>query len=198
MLVDLEEGLCPREFGEYLDRKNRRVVDSTICCVDEDEELVTKNDPSRSFIPIEEFPDNIDFEYPEISGLSKDEEYEILSQGPVIMNFTEPTLVDDEKHLGRIVCAFADAKTGCIILIREKKCNITTADNCYESEIIADDDYERFYPRIRGTKALRDDVPLSMYDEKFRVGAHDNLKTMPDRKVQRMNRATLRAFRRKF
>lgn len=152
--------------------------------------MVTKNDPSRSFIPIEEFPENTDFDYPEVFGMPESEE-EFVFQGQVPDSFIEPVIIEDKNCFGKVICAFIDAKTGNITLIREKA-------PCNQLEITTDDIYEIFYHRIRGTKTLRDDAPISLYREKERTKLHDNLKTMPDRKVQRMNRATLRAIRKNF
>lgn len=142
---DLSEVLYPRLSGEFLDRKNRGVIDGMLYCEDEDEKRVNCNDPVRNrFIPIEEvIDDSVDFDYPELFGPKASEE--IIPQEPLAPNFAELTVIDNEKCLGRIICALVDTKTGSIHLIREEK-------RVNQPVIKTDDNYEDFHPRVRRKK----------------------------------------------
>lgn len=191
---DLGEELHSRISGEFLDRNCLKVIDKTLIQEDEDEQLVLQNDPSHSFVQIEEIADI--FDYPEVFNLTQEEEDKlVLSNEKTFQKntFIDPVLIEDEKHFGRIICAFTDAETGCIILMRENDCSVI-ASNYREAEIHTDDEYENFYPRVRGRKMLLDSEPISAYDEKIRTRAHQNLKTFSDRKIQRMNRKKLRSI----
>jgi len=178
-----------RTSGEMLDRHNRPAIE-TFITENEDEELVIENDPCHCWVCIED-----------VSDTYIPDGFHEVSQDPEI----EETIEDFEEtengnHFGKIISASINVETGIIILHREEIPSETISIDYQETakEILADDDFEAFYPRIMGKKVLQDDVDYNPYNGVYKIRSHDNLKTMSDQKLQRMCRKQLRAIRRKF
>lgn len=158
---NLGKNLHFRTSGENLDRFCLKIVDSTLCCDDEDEKRVTENDPNNSFVPIEEIADeSIDYNYPEVFGIAEQPEEVVVTEN-FSLNATEPTLIEDKCHFGRIACAFADAKTGCIILFREKE------EEVVKKEIETDDNKEHFYSYTRRKNGKKNYRASMVVNEQF-------------------------------
>jgi|GEM_PF-5833416 len=186
-----------------LDRHNRPAIEALID-ENEDEELVSKNDPCHYWIHIEDVadPDSLGSFY-EITPKPEEEIEEIGT----IQDFEDGGLIEfeeieDGNRFGKIISASINTETGVITLHREEIPSETLAIGYTATgeKIFADDEFESFYPRILGKKVLQDYIDYDLYEERktFKRTSHDNLKTMPASKTQRMRRKQLRAIRLKF
>jgi len=199
MSKELGEDLFSRVSGEMLDRKNRRVIDSTLTYIDEDELLVTENDPCHCFICIEDVPDpDSPKGYFEISCKTCDEIQELEERTECENKLIIFTEIEYGNHFGRIISALIDAETGIITLVRENTYSetLTIIEEEKELELHCDDGFENLYPTIKGKRMLCRN--FNDRDNECKKFCHDNLKTFSDSKLQRMHRSRLRTARRKF
>ena len=184
-----------RTSGEMLDRHNRQAIEPLII-ENEDELLVTENDPCHCWVCIEDVvdPDSPDGFY-EISQATEIEETIQNFENGKLIDFEE---VEDGSHFGKIISASIDVKTGMITLHREEIPNETllTEKKSIEPDLYSDD-CDFYFPRRKSLNFSFYQDPW--YDESpdFRRST-ENLKTMSDSKLQRMCRKQLRAIRRKF
>jgi len=187
----------PRISGEMLDRHNRPAIESLII-ENEDETLVMENDPCHCYVRIEDVvdPDSPDGFYE----ITKEPEVEETIEG-----FQEDRLIDfeeieDGNHYGKILSASINVETGVIILYRESTPNeklLFEEEEKPELEFCDYEDNDFHFPRKKGLNFSFFHDPS--YDNSYRSGkCLENLKTMPDSKLQRMHRKQLRAIRRKF
>lgn len=173
--------------------------------------LIESNDPCHCFVPIDEVadPDTLDtfieVYSKEIEGVEEFEDSVVLDSDNKNWEFIDFEEVEFSCSEGRISVASIDPESGLIFLQREKPTPSEGKSATYEKVVIPKklpliyDDEElsnkeydaMFFEHKMYCQSLR---PQRHHRERYR----DNLKTMPESKVQRSNRGLLAQVKNRY
>jgi hypothetical protein len=206
-----KENFYPRTAGESLDRQNRpsRDLMAEENSIDEDEERINANDPEHKFVPIEEVPapeedlDGVIDQETKVEvapePLSDEDDLESAYRafnGDVAPSQYPEEFTEINKGQGPIESASVDAKNMEITYVRENTPENGEIETKTVGKIDTDQDFSKVetenkdnFRRIKGRKIFTKE-PWN-YDPP-RDTSKDNMKTMPQSKLERMSRKFLR------